>query len=113
MIRIPRKPLVAAFVLSIALCLFFAARLVMGAIYWADAAHQNQPIEGWMRLGYVARSWDVPREALTEALALAPENLPRASLERIAETSGVPLPVLIERLENAIERLQAEERPRD
>ena len=104
----PRKALIAAFVLAVALCLFFAGRLIVGAVYWSDAAHIEQPVAGWMRLGYVARSWNVPREDLLEALDLPASGLRATSLERIAQDSGVPLPVLIERVEAAIERLRAQ-----
>lgn len=100
--RLPRPALISAFVLALALSLFFAMRLIMGTIYWADAAHQDQPIEGWMRLGYVARSWDVPRDALIAAMQLPAETMRFTSIERIAQDQGIPVPELIARIEGAI-----------
>lgn len=96
----PRHLLIAGFVLALVLVALFAARLTFGVIYWN--ANQSRPIEPWMPVGYVARSWDVPPETLAEALGLEPGALPRRSLERIASEQGLPVEVLIARLEAAI-----------
>lgn len=90
----------AGFILALVLVVFFAARLTFGVIYWN--ANQSRPIEPWMPVGYVARSWNVPPKTLAEALGLEPGALPRRSLERIASEQGEPVEVLIARLEAAI-----------
>jgi hypothetical protein len=90
------------FVLAFALTLVFAVRTTLSAIHWNDPANHDLPIEGWMPLGYVARSWDVPRDVLANAAGVEPGTLPRRNLEAIAEDQGIALPVLIDTLEQAI-----------
>ena len=90
------------FLLALALTLFFAVRTVVSAVYWSDPANHDQPMQGWMPLGYVARSWDVPRGVLGEALSFAPDGTPRRNLDMIAAQEGVPLSELIVRLTAAI-----------
>ncbi|MDG3042361.1 hypothetical protein [Roseicyclus marinus] len=98
----------ALIALGLALCvaLFFVVRLAVFAVYWADPAHRDQRIEGWMTPGYVARSWDLPREALQDAL---PDLRPgaRATLAEIAQAEGVPLSEVIARMEAAIDAARA------
>jgi acyl dehydratase len=53
-----RPLLVSAFVLACALTLFFGGRLVVQTIYWANPAHHNQQVQGWMTVGSVR---DCPR----------------------------------------------------
>ncbi|HPD92820.1 MAG: hypothetical protein H6900_11540 [Rhodobacter sp.] len=97
-----------AFVVALALTLFFGARFVMGVFYWNDPTHRDQQIEGWMPLGYVARSWDVPREVLREAAGLGPEDTARRNLDLIAQDHHIPLPQLIEALDSAIATWRAD-----
>mgnify|MGYP006166690487 CR=1 FL=1 len=53
--------LTSALVLAVVLTLFFAGRFVIGAVYWAQ--HQQEPIRGWMTVGYIGKSWNLdPRE---------------------------------------------------
>lgn len=92
--------LVAGFVGACLLVVVFAIRLTFGAWYWSS--HADQAIEGWMPVGYVARSWDVPRPVLAEAIGLAPGDAPRRSLSAIAAERGEPVEALIARLEAAI-----------
>lgn len=89
-----------AFLLTLALALAFAVRLGFGVLYWN--ANQTRPIEPWMPIGYVSRSWDVPPETLAQALDIELGSLPRQSLERIAAQQGVPVTDLIARLDAAI-----------
>lgn len=91
--------LLAALVLSA----FFAVRLTIGAFYWGDPAHMDQPIEGWMSPRFVAHSWDVPPELVAETLALPRDGSGRRiTLEKLAAERGVPLGALIAELEAAI-----------
>ena len=100
-----------AFVVALALTLFFGARFVMGVFYWNDPTHRDQQIEGWMPLGYVGRSWNVPRDTMIEIAGVDPSGRPRRSLEMIARDEGVPLPTLIARIESGI--AQWREQPHD
>lgn len=95
--------LMSAFVLAIALTLFFGIRMIMGAIYWADPRHIDQPIAGWMSPGYVSMSWQVPREVVADALTLEPGAGRPPRLEDLAEQRGVPLETLAAQIEAAIQ----------
>lgn len=90
--------------LALAIAAVFAVRLTIFTIYWADPAHRNQQIEGWMTPGYVARSWDVPPEVLRAALPPLPDARPGShpTLARIAAAEGIALPELIARLQATI-----------
>jgi hypothetical protein len=96
-------------VLALAATLFFAGRATMFAVYWADPAHRDQPIQGWMTPRYVAMSWDLPPEVLHEALGPAmPEPGARKTLAEIAADTGIPLPRLAGQIEAAAEAHRAE-----
>ena len=71
-----------AFLLALCVTSFFAIRFTAFTVYWADPAHRDVQIEGWMTPGYVARSYRVPRETVAEALALKPyeRGIPLAEL---------------------------------
>lgn len=84
-----------AFCAAAVLTLFFAARLALSVLFWSDPGHRNQSPEGWMTVGYVARSWGIPRDRLTADLGLArPEGHP-PTLEMIARDRGIPLATFV------------------
>ena len=91
---------VVALGLALAVAVFFAVRLVVFTVYWADPAHREQPLEGWMTPGYVANSYGVDRDDLRAALGLAPGD--RATLEEIAAARGVDLSVVLAEVEAAL-----------
>ncbi|MBN8291468.1 hypothetical protein JI664_05810 [Rhodobacter sp. NTK016B] len=97
-----RLLLATGFGLALVLSLFFAVRLAVGAFYWSDPAHQDQAVEGWMPLGYVGRSWDVPRAEMEQIAGIEPGSVARRSLEMIARDEGIPLNTLISRIETGI-----------
>ncbi len=99
------KALTAGFGLAVALCLFLAFRTVFSFSYWMS--HRDASIEGWMTVGYVARSYDVPREALAGSLGLIPGTRNRITLEDLAAERGVPLAELEATLQAAIEAERA------
>lgn len=88
----------SAFVLGALLTAMFIARSVMFAIYWSDPAHRFQEIEPWMPARYVAYSWGLTPEEMAAALEL--ESLPGRgrTMGEISAETGVPLPVLAERI---------------
>lgn len=96
----------SAFVVALIVALFFAARLAYFMVYWSDPAHRNQPIEDWMTVGYVARSYDLPRDKLAEAIAVKPTPGQRRTLAEIARDRGVDTETLKTELRQAIARLQ-------
>ena len=78
-----RKSVVAvAFLVSLSVSVFFVVRTVRPLIYWHY--HQDEPIRGWMTLGYVAHSYHVPPHVLHQALGL-PDKPDRRPLREIAK----------------------------
>lgn len=92
----------SVFVIACLAALFFAVRLTVFTIYWSDPAHRDLPLEAWMTPGYVAMSWDVPREVVGEALGLDPDSGARKSLEDLAAERGVPVAALADAIRTAI-----------
>jgi hypothetical protein len=85
---------------ALIVALVFAVRLTLFTIYWADPAHRDQAIEGWMTPRYVARSHDVGLDVIRAALPIAPSA--RSTLNDIAVETSVPIEVLIGHIEDAI-----------
>ena len=102
-----RPWLTSAFLLACALPLFFAARFTVFTVYWAT--HQEVPVEPWMTVGYVARSWGLdPRELDAAAGLPLPEVKGRPQpLSEIALDRGVPVSEVIAEVEAAIDGLRA------
>lgn len=107
--------LLSAFVLTTLIALFFATRFLISVLYWSDPAHRDQPLEGWMTIGYVAHSYDVPRDKLIEMLKLAPpegkDRKTRPNLEQIAEDRGQTFDALKAEIDAAILTLRNQEQP--
>lgn len=109
MIRVFRSHpvLVSVLVLSLLLALFFGGRFVVRAVYWES--HRQEPVAGWMTVGYVGRSWGFdPREIDRVAGLPLPENGRPFTLEEIARDRGVPVAEVIAEVEAALAKLQAE-----
>jgi hypothetical protein len=96
------RVLLVAFVAAVLLAVFFGARAIWFAVYWADPAHRDQAPKGWMTPGYVARSWDVPREVMAEALGIDPEPGRHRTLADIARARGVTVEALAEEIADAV-----------
>ena len=78
--------LLAAFLLAATVSGVLAVRLVVRTIYWS--AHQNEPIEGWMPLGYVAHSYGISPVVLQTALGLPVDIRDRRPLSEVAAQQG-------------------------
>lgn len=74
--------LVMAFIGTLALTGLFAARTVRNALYWHY--HTDEPIRGWMTVGYVAHSYHVPPHVLYKALGLPHKPPDKRPLREIA-----------------------------
>jgi hypothetical protein len=97
--------LTSALMLAVLLTLFFAGRFAVGAVYWAQ--HRQDPISGWMTVGYIGRSWQLdPREIDAVAGFPLPQGHP-LTLEEIARQRGVPVAEIIAQAEAAVAKLQA------
>lgn len=82
-----RQAVVAvAFVLSLSVAVIFVVRAVRPALYWHY--HQDEPIRGWMNIGYVAHSYHVPPYVLHQALGLPLQPPDRRPLREIAKSQN-------------------------
>lgn len=104
-----RPVLTMAFLLACAMTLFFAGRFTVYTVYWAT--HREVPVEPWMTVGYVARSWGLDPRTLDEAAGLPlPEEKGRPQpLSEIAQDRGVPVAEVIAEVEAALAALRAAE----
>lgn len=73
---------VIAFVVTLFVTGLFAVRTFRDALYWR--AHTDEPIRGWMTVGYVAHSYHVPPHVLYKALRLPHRPPDRRPLREIA-----------------------------
>lgn len=80
-----------AFLLALSLTTVFAVRFGVSSLYWADPAHRDVQIEGWMTPRYVARSYGVLPEIVGAALAITPQTAPGRTLREIATAQGKSL----------------------
>lgn len=99
------RPLVVALGLALLVTLFFGVRLVRHALFWEP----DMPLQGWMTIGQIAHSYDVPREDLAAALGLEPGIYRRLTVDEIARQTGRTVPEVEEALLEAI----AKSRPAD
>lgn len=74
-------------------------------------ARPDEPIQGWMNIGYVAHSYHVPPDVIHQALGLPPQR-DRRPLVRIAVDTGRPTDEVIAAVMAAIQEFRAN-RPRD
>ena len=107
-----RHPLlVLAFLLASLGASFFAGRIVWNAVYWAQ--HRQEPVQPWMTVGYVGRSWGVkPREIDARAGLPMPENGHPLTLQQIADQRGVPVAEVIAQVEATLADMRAETQSR-
>ena len=105
---VKRHPiLVGAFVLALALSLFFAGRIVVRAVYWSQ--HQQEQVAGWMTVGYVGRSWGLdPRDIDAKAGLPIPDRGRPFTLDQIAADRGVPVGEIIALVEKTVAELMSE-----
>ncbi|WP_343082071.1 hypothetical protein [Ostreiculturibacter nitratireducens] len=103
------RPALVAFVLAVAISLFFAGRFIAFTIYWSDPAHHEIRPEGWMTPGYLARSWDLPRETVAEALGATPQPGKPQTLADIAKERGQSLDEFLAEVAAMLAELQAAE----
>jgi hypothetical protein len=109
-IRRPRLViLVLAFALAASATVVFGVRAVVSTIYWSQ--HRDEPIQPWMTVGMIARSYDVPRERIAAATGVDPADRDRRPLSEIAAERGVPVAALVADIERAIAELRASPEP--
>jgi hypothetical protein len=90
-----------AFVLAIAGTVVFATR---AGLRVRHIRTENEPIQAWMSVPFIAHTHHVPASALFQAIGVPPqEPRDRRSLRRIARTLHRPVPELIAQLQRAID----------
>ncbi len=103
--------IMAAFLLMSVLTLALILRLVVSIAYWST--HRNLPVEGWMPLGYVSRSHDVPVEQLRRIADLPSDVRDRRTISEIARSQGKTTPEFVIRIEEGIAGLKTGKPSRD
>ena len=68
--KLLRRVLIGVLAAATIFIAIFGFRAVASFVYWQDAAHQFQPIKGWMTPRYVSKSWQVPPEVVPGAPGL-------------------------------------------
>jgi len=99
------RALTTAFVIVCLISLLLGVRLVGSYIYWTN--HANEPLQNWMRLGYISKSHNVDVESLRQSIGLPPDQRERRPLEEIAAERGVDPSELKALLEAEIARIKA------
>lgn len=95
------------FALAAAAVLFFAGRMAVSALYWAN--HRDEPAQPWMTVGYVAHSWGLDaREIDARAGLPPPEQGHPFTLQEIAAMQGVPVAEVVAKVEATVAALRAE-----
>lgn len=104
-----RPWLTSAFLLACAVTVFFAGSFAWHTVYWAT--HQEEPVRGWMTVGYVARSWGLDGREIDRLAGLPlPEVKGRPqTLREIAADRGVPVAEVVAEVEAAVATLRAAE----
>jgi hypothetical protein len=100
--------LVAGFCLAVAATLFFGYRAERMArrVRW-----QNEGIEPWMSVPFVAHTHHRPAAALFEAVHERPDPRDRRPIRDIARAEHVPVDEVIHELEDAMAKAQPDNPP--
>lgn len=101
--------IIGAFLLALALTSVYSYRTYQRAVFWRE--HRDEPISGWMRVGFVANSYKVPLPVLNNAIGLPPDARDQRPLSKIASDSGRTFDELRTELEKTIEDFRSN-RPR-
>ncbi len=88
-----------AFGIAAIATVFFATRMIVLGIYWADPDHQNQPLEGWMTPRYVAYSYGLEADEFEQILGTDPTAVSRVHLRDLLKKQGLTLTELQARLD--------------
>ena len=91
---------VLIFAAACAISLFFLIRLASFALYWNDPAHRNLSPEPWMTPGYVAHSWGLDPQELSDQLGVAPGERP--TLADLARARDVPVSDILEQVQTLL-----------
>ncbi len=90
----------AAFLIVVGFTVSWAVRATTIAIYWQY--HQDESIEGWMTVGYVAHSYHVPPHLLFHSLGLPHKPPDPRPLTDIAYAQNLTMDETRAKLQDAI-----------
>jgi hypothetical protein len=93
--------LTLSFLITLTLALVFIIRAGVSFVYWQD--HRDEPIEGWMTIRYIARSYQVDPRLVRDAVGLPDTGPDRRPLIRIALEEGRQLDAIASAIVAAIE----------
>lgn len=102
------KLLLVTFLIVSTFTLMFFARTIVGAAYFK--AHADRPIEPWMPIGFIAKTYQVPPDILLDAANIPEGQSIRLQIKRVAQETGVPYEQLVAQFMDAI-RKQRDMRP--
>jgi hypothetical protein len=98
--KLPQRALlVMGFCLAIAATFFFAFRAGHTARHFRG---QNEPIQAWMSVPFIAHSHHVREEPLFRAIHVEPNPRDHRPLRDIARSENVPVARLIRELDQAV-----------
>ncbi|MBU4530422.1 MAG: hypothetical protein KUA43_01045 [Hoeflea sp.] len=100
--------LTISFLLTLTLALVFTIRAGVFFVYWQN--HADEPIEGWMTIRYVAKSYRVEPKIVHDAIDLPKTGPDHRPLVKIARERNQPLDALTAQI---IEAIEAERTARD
>jgi hypothetical protein len=92
--------LTLSFLITLTLALVFIIRAGVFFVYWQQ--HQDEPIQGWMTVRYVAHSYRVDPRIVHDAIGLPETGPDHRPLIVIARENGKPLDQITERVLAAI-----------
>jgi hypothetical protein len=90
----------AVFLLTAGFTAYKAVHMARDVIYWR--AHRDEPIRGWMNVGYIAHSYRVPPHVLYLALGLPHKPPDKRPLREIAEVQHRSMDEIRAILQNTI-----------
>lgn len=101
--------LTVSFLLTLTLALVFTIRAGVFLVYWQH--HEDEPVEGWMTIRYVAKSYRVPPKLLHDAIGLPHTGRDHRPLIKIARERNQPLDTLTAQIIEAIEAERSQPAP--
>lgn len=100
-----RKLAKIGFIIAALIFLLFISRLLFSIYYWSDKDRQYQPLEQWMTIGYIARSYGVDRLKLIDQFPYNLDQAKRKSLKEIAALNNVAVEEVIREINSKLDDL--------